>query len=144
MHDASSCILRKRIANLVSVYAIPHLLRKDLDSKGAINFLPQVTLCRSSLPFLCDFDFQRPQSSDRSRFAAFIHVVIIEKRENILTVGQSARGLVAFQFLSRTVIFIAPAALEHKLVPNQHKQTSCRQEDRQWARDGGDGFRFLE
>lgn len=55
-----------------------------------------------------------------SRVAAFIDLVIIEKRNDVLAIGLAARSLVTFQFLGRTIILIPPAAFEHEHVPDKH------------------------
>lgn len=55
-----------------------------------------------------------------SCLAARINPVIIEKRKYVRPISESAGGFVALQLLGRAIFFVAPTALEHELVPDQH------------------------
>src|SRR5579859_1173342 len=60
-----------------------------------------------------------PAQEKCSWLTAFIDLVVVEKGEDVGAVRQAAGGFVALQLLRRAVVLVAPAALEHELVPHE-------------------------
>ena len=53
----------------------------------------------------------------RSNTAAFIDLVVVEEGKDVGAMGKLAGGFLGFDFLVGAVVFNAPAALLHELVP---------------------------
>ena len=87
----------------------------------AYRVAPTKLSVKVSLPPPSGRRVARPALAERcSRLAAFIDLVVVEEGDEVHAVGQPARSLVTLQLLGGAVVLVAPAALDHELVPDQH------------------------